>query len=520
MLRRPHLPLIALSLSLASLAAAQGQAPGTPPGQAPGTPLGQIPGAPPGPSPERLALEKLSTENAIEREKQAQRLRQLTEERDEAALKYQLAQEKLKAELADLEAQQRKLSVENALEDEKTKARRRELEGLAAENMFEKEKVAKKLRGLGAERDELSLTNALQQEKLRAELADKESQQRKMGLDNALFDEKARKDLAETRYQRDKVQLEADLERAKIQLQLAKQELEKSEIEIEARRIDLKSRKLKFEAEEIEAKTTVLRTDLDLRVKKEDWKSETNRDPEYLKEPFKDGVLTITDRKIPLNGPIVRGVADFVSERIHFFNNKSEELPIFIVIDRSPGGSVMEGYRIVKAMKASKAPVYVVVRSFAASMAAVITALAPKSYAYPNAVILHHQMSSFMWGNMTQMKEQLQIAEEWYRRLGTPVAEKMGTDLSGFTKGMYSHNSDGDWEEFADRAKKLRWVDDLVHEIRETGIMKDPNKNPVVAKSFFEWHEERDSKGEPFVRLPRLEPFDLYYLYNRDNYYR
>src|SRR6202044_541256 len=102
-------------------------------------------------------------------------------------------------------------------------------------------------------------------------------------------------------------------------------------------------------------------------------------------------------------------------DRIHYFNNKDESLPIFLVIDYSPGGSVMEGYRIVKAMQASKAPVHVVVKSYAASMAAVITTLAPHSYVYPNAVILHHQMSDMAWGNLTQHKEQLKVMEEWYK---------------------------------------------------------------------------------------------------------
>ena len=40
-------------------------------------------------------------------------------------------------------------------------------------------------------------------------------------------------------------------------------------------------------------------------------------------------------------------------------------------------------------------------------MAAVITTLAPHSYVYPNAVILHHQILSFSFGNLTEQKEQL-----------------------------------------------------------------------------------------------------------------
>ncbi|MBI4346040.1 MAG: ATP-dependent Clp protease proteolytic subunit [Elusimicrobia bacterium] len=494
----------------------------------------------PGPSPERQALEKLSVENLTQKELLNQRLRKLTEEREEAAQQYLLHQEKLKNELADLEAQQRRAALQNAAREERIRQelseleikqrrlglesaldpRRRQLEDFGLEGQLEREKLALKLRPTHAAREELSATLNLDQEKLRSEVAAVEAQTRRLSVQNQLADEKHRQDLMEMRQKRERLRLEAELEREKLGLEIARFDREKSEIDLESRRLDLKSRRLRFETEEKEHKSIALRTDIDLRDRKEDWKSQANRDPEYLKEPFQKGVLTVSDRRIPLNGPIVKGVADFVGERIHYFNNKGDE-PIFIMIDRSPGGSVMEGYRIVKAMRASKAPVYVVVRSFAASMAAVITALAPKSYAYPNAVILHHQMSSFMFGNMTQMREQLAIANEWYRRLGNPVAEKMGTSLDSFTKQMYSHNSDGDWEEFADDAKKLKWVDDVVHEIRETGYIKDPDRNATTAKpALFEWKEEMDVKGERFVRLPRLEPYDLYYLYNRDGYYR
>lgn len=512
---------------------------------------GGVPAIPPAPpmvggmpalSPERKALENIAVDNLTQKELLQQRLRKISEEREEAALRYLLLQEKLKNDLSELEAQQRRLAMESAVREEKLRheraeleskqkrltlesaldPRRRQLEDMGLDGQLERERLAVKLRSFTSPREELSAKLNLDGEKLRAELADVETQTRRLGAANSLADEKNRRELMDMRHKRERLRLEAELEREKLGMETARFDREKSEIELESRRIDLKSRKLRFEAEEKEAKTVALKTDIDLRNRKEDWKSQTNKDPEYLAEPYKDGVLTISDRKIPLNGPIMRGVADFVTERIHFYNNKSSD-PIFIVIDRSPGGSVMEGYRIVKAMKSSKAPVYVVVRSFAASMAAVITTLAPKSYAYPNAVFLHHQMSSFVFGNMTQMKEQLQIASEWYKRLGEPVASKMGASLDSFTKSMYSHNSDGDWEEFADSAAKLKWVDHIVHEIRETGIYKDPDKfgDKDRPKPLFDHTaEETDAKGERFVRLPRLEPFDLYYLYNRDGYYR
>ncbi|HBL15734.1 MAG TPA: hypothetical protein DD417_02940 [Elusimicrobia bacterium] len=224
---------------------------------------------------------------------------------------------------------------------------------------------------------------------------------------------------------------------------------------------------------------------------------------------------------VSLNGPIFGGVADYVTERIHYFNNISSTQPIFIVIDKCPGGSVMEGYRIIKAMQASKAKVHVVVKSFAASMAAVITTMADYSYTYPNAIILHHQMSTVNWGNMTQLKEQLELAREWERRLHVPVAKKMGVSMDAFRKMMYEKNSDGDWEEFGDQAVSYHWADNVVHEIDETGFVKNPDTVEKPKAAQFQWLAEKtDEKGQRYATLPRLDPFDFYFIYNPDRYYR
>ena len=180
----------------------------------------------------------------------------------------------------------------------------------------------------------------------------------------------------------------------------------------------------------------------------------------------------------------------------------------------------MEGYRIIKAMQASKAPIHVVVKSFAASMAAVITTMADKSYVYPNAIILHHQMSTMNWGNMTQLKEQLELAREWERRLHLPVAKKMGISLEEFRKKMYEKSSDGDWEEFGDKAVGYKWATDVVEEIDETGFLKNPDTQPAQPKQMFWLDEKADEKGQRYVNLPRLDPFDFYFIYNPDRYYR
>lgn len=398
---------------------------------------------------------------------------------------------------------------------------RQQLDKLSALNQIEQQKTSARLRPLNDEREEVAARYNLLYEKQKLEFAPLEAELKRLQLEANLASEKAKKEALALSQQRDRMRLENEISREKIAAEQAQADLAKLKMDVAMRELDFQSRKLRAESELAESKTVGLKVDLDLRDKKERWKSQANREPEYMKEPFKDGVLTVTDRRIALNGPIVYGTADYVTERIHYFNNKSEEYPIFIVIDRSPGGSVMEGYRILKAMQGSKAPVHVVVKSYAASMAAVIATLADKSYAYPNAIILHHQIWSVLAGNPTQQKQQLDVLHDWDKRLREPVAKKMGVSLDKFTKQMYEHNVDGDWEEFADEAVRLKWVNQVVHQVKETGFLKEPDdKKDEKPRLAFGLAEEAGPKGERFVRLPNLQPFDAYFMYNRDNYYR
>ncbi len=286
---------------------------------------------------------------------------------------------------------------------------------------------------------------------------------------------------------------------------------------------DARMKELQAQRSEFDMQVAKFNNEIDLWEKREDWKNRVSRQIEYTKDPYKDGVLTVSDRRIALNGPIMMDTADYVCERIDYFNNQNPENPIFIVIDSSPGGSVMAGYRILKAMDGSPAPVYVVVKSFAASMAAGITTMAKKSYAYPNAIILHHQLASGVIGNLTQQRESVKQMEEWWKRLATPVARKMGLTLDEFVKKMYENTSTGDWREFADQAKQLKWVDQIVETIREESMTKNPDTLADRSRRqpmFPYLKEETDSDGRRFRELPRLEPFDCYYLYDPEGYYR
>ncbi len=269
---------------------------------------------------------------------------------------------------------------------------------------------------------------------------------------------------------------------------------------------------------------TRLQSEMQTIETREKRESFADADPVYLEKPLRDdGMLVISDRRIPLNGMIVGATADFVTSRIDFWNNRDRKLPIFIVIDDCPGGSVMAGYRILKAMEASDAPIHVVVKSFAASMAACITTLAEESYAYPNAVILHHQISSqiaFARLNLTQQKEFFKESERWWDRLAAPVAKKMGISTDEFIEKMYARSTSGDWSEFADEAQKLKWVNHIVDGIVESSVTMNPDVEAKAAEKKVAVVEEIDQDGKVFTYLPRLNPKDVYFLYNPDGYYR
>ena len=341
-----------------------------------------------------------------------------------------------------------------------------------------------------------------------------------------------RAEIAKLKMERELITERLALEEAKRQ-EAVKDAIAKSDAEIEKLTRNFEVSRLRSEtlaadlkSVQSEASMELIRLQSEIETIKIQGERDTfaDADPVYLENPLRqDGILVISDRRIPLNGMIVPSTADFVTSRIDFWNNRDRKLPIFIVIDDCPGGSVMAGYRILKAMEASEAPIHVVVKSFAASMAACITTLAEESYAYPNAVILHHQISSqiaFARLNLTQQKEFYQESQRWWERLAAPVAKKMGITTEKFIEEMYSRSSSGDWIEFGDKAKELKWVNHIVDGIVESSITLNPDEKEKEKSEKKALVEQIDPDGKPFSYLPRLNPRDVYFLYNPDGYYR
>ncbi|MCK5813048.1 MAG: ATP-dependent Clp protease proteolytic subunit [Cocleimonas sp.] len=426
--------------------------------------------------------------------------------------------EKITGKLAEKTVENKDEKPEEGSAEEKKKSD--ELSDDESDNKSEKKRLSDEdldpeTKALQQKKRKLSIENTLRTERLKNENAELLARLQKLKWEKQEISEQlALEELKRERDSREEtVAYEDRLEKLTRESTLEKEKVTKLANELDAKRIewDLKTSRLNAEIKV-------------LKVEKER-DAYVDSKPVYLDNPLKDdNTLVISDRRIALNGPILRNTADYITTRINYYNNKDNSKPIFIVIDSSPGGSVMAGYRILKAMDGSKAPVYVVVKSYAASMAATMVTLAKKSFAYPNAVMLHHQISStffFTRLNLTQQKEHYEEMKKWWKRLAAPIAKKMGITTEEFIAKMYKQSSDGDWSEFASDAKKLNWVDHIVERIEETSLLTDPNMKKKIKKLPKRIRAEAmDEKNRPVVYLPRLSPKDMYFLYNPDRYYQ
>lgn len=408
------------------------------------------------------------------------------------------------------------------------------------------QKLKKEIQKLRLRKEKLALEERLLEMRWEKQNQARSRERKTLELENALRAARKKKELAGKLEEKFSRNLEIDLEKAefrKAELEMLRQ---KNAIVLETQKLNLKKTRLAVRLMEREKEIAETRLALQKQKLRHERAGYAEGKIRYRRLPFQNGILTVTDRRVELNGVIVPRKAAEIARQIEYYNNKSDLYPIFLVIDSSPGGSVMAGYQIIQAMKASRAPVHVLVKSYAASMAAIITAHADHSYTFASSVLLHHQMSSWNIGNLTQQKEALRTAEDWSRRLLGPVAKKMDLTMRQFVREMYRNNSDGDWREFGDKARELGWVTNLVREVREVGIRRQreeadrrsifpffprgkdtsnkgqPTRYRAAASVYRSdgFPEERGPDGKPFVRLPRLNPVDFYLIYNPDGYYR
>ena len=157
---------------------------------------------------------------------------------------------------------------------------------------------------------------------------------------------------------------------------------------------------------------------------------------------------------ITIRGPIQ---SDTLTDFIHKTSNiDSEEIFIYI---SSPGGSVMEGLKIVDVIKSLEKSGLKIncISDFSASMAFIILQSCPNRMATYSSVLMQHQMSLALKGNIENIDNYLTFIRDIDDDLDKLQSEKIGISKEEFKKKIIN-----DWWINGPSAKEKSVVDELV----------------------------------------------------------
>jgi ATP-dependent Clp protease protease subunit len=335
--------------------------------------------------------------------------------------------------------------------------------------------------------------------------------------------------------ERARIDSETALRNAKVAAENAAEDEARAESD---RRITLSNTKAQFDqldasnrTRELETESKLLKQALDntiarsgsvvaKRKREMDAEKIVNVKQDYLKEPFVNGVLHISDRSINFpESPITDGAAKDIIDSINFLNSRDASAPIFLVINNSPGGGAMASYQIMKAIESSKAPVHVVVKGVIGGSAALLLGIAPHSHCFERTIILHTQSRGSTRGaNLNSVRDSVRESEKWQERLYAPFCKKIGMSYDDFVKQQFTRNAKGEWQEFGEDAVKLKWVDSIVTRIVDKSADTLPADRAMSGMiNGFRGQtpglvERTDKDGKTYVELPPLAPGDSWMM--------
>lgn len=136
--------------------------------------------------------------------------------------------------------------------------------------------------------------------------------------------------------------------------------------------------------------------------------------------------------------------------------DKEDEINIFI---NSPGGSVMEGLKIVSYIEMLNENVKVnCIADFAASMAFIITQSCKHRYALKSSLLMQHQMSLMNRGNLFNLNNYMEMINEMNVDLDKSQAARINMSYEEFKERITN-----DWWLYGNKAKEMNVVDDIVN---------------------------------------------------------
>lgn len=170
----------------------------------------------------------------------------------------------------------------------------------------------------------------------------------------------------------------------------------------------------------------------------------------------------LKQRKLYLNGEIEQyGISDIVRHILQFNREdygiaEEHRTPIILYVS-SNGGEVDSGFELIDVIRASKTPVYTVNLGFQYSMGFLIGLAGHKRFATPNAKILMHDGSQFVYNSGAKVQDQMEFQKKVEERVKQYILSR-----SKLTDEEYNSKLRVEWYLFADEAKEKGFVDYII----------------------------------------------------------
>lgn len=178
-----------------------------------------------------------------------------------------------------------------------------------------------------------------------------------------------------------------------------------------------------------------------------------------------DSIFYLKDlqqRKFVLNVDVEQASIADICRHIMQFNREDVDVPTdkrkpIILYISSNGGSVPDGYELIDVIESSKTPVYTVVMGYAYSMGLLISLAGHRRFAMPNATFLMHDGSNFIMDSGSKAQDQA----EFNKRLNLRIRDYI-LSHSKLSPEVYDANLRVEWFMFADEAKEIGFVDEII----------------------------------------------------------
>jgi ATP-dependent Clp protease, protease subunit len=162
------------------------------------------------------------------------------------------------------------------------------------------------------------------------------------------------------------------------------------------------------------------------------------------------------DNLVNIRGEINNYVANNFIRDIYMMSNKTHDINVYI---NSPGGSVMAGNKMITMINSLREQDYNIncITDFSASMAFIIMQSCTKRYGLPNVIMMQHQMSLGIKGEINRIDSYLNFLHDVKNELNMMQSKRIGMDYNSFNEQIKD-----EWWIYGNKNKQFNILDDIV----------------------------------------------------------